>query len=330
MEIRSLGEVSFESTEDMKVSGYVNEVGKLSQPLSAKRGKKFRERIAKGAFQRAIDRAKAAGKPIKLLLRHNSQDLLASTLNSSLELREDDIGLSFNATIIDTSVGRDAHAYVKSGLMPSMSFGFRNPVETWSLENGEQIRTLTDFDLTEISILDNPAYLDSSVVARGIDLVEDVEVPELKGDEEKRMEDEKTLENEVKSNDKTEERAYISRQYSKGDAMQACFECLGDLYSLQSAGGEDYFNFSDEEETLIDNIIDLMNAKIKEIRKNLKDASKLTIGERSADSEEKTEEKRENEEKTFTFTTSELENYRKMIETRTINNINIEKENANV
>ena len=329
MEIRSLSEVSFESTSDMSVSGYVNQVGKLSQPLSNKRGKKFRERIAKGAFQRAIDRAKKEGKPIKLLLRHNSVDLLASTANSSLELEEDDIGLSFRANIVDTTIGRDAHTYVKSGLMTSMSFGFRNPVDSWSFENGEQIRTLKDFDLTEISILDNPAYLDSSVTARGIDLVDDVEVPNLEGVE-KGLKNENVAENEVSAESKNEERAYICRQYSKRDAMQACFDCLGNLYSLQSVDGEDYFGFSEDEETLVDNVIDLMNSKIKEIRKSIKDASKNSAGERSAESEEKNEEKREDEEKIFTFTVSELENYRKIIETRAINNINIEKENANV
>ncbi|MFR9240515.1 MAG: HK97 family phage prohead protease [Clostridium baratii] len=149
----------------MVLYGYVNQVGKLSEQIRDKKGRVFREKILPGAFKRAIDRAKENNNPIKLLFRHNSKDLLASTVNSSLNLEEDNIGLRFNAEIVNTTLGKDVYNYVKTGLISNMSFGFRNAIDEWSIENGQNIRIIKDFDLTEISILDNPAYKDSIVKA---------------------------------------------------------------------------------------------------------------------------------------------------------------------
>lgn len=261
MEIRQLENVAFNTVEDsMGVSGYVNEVGKLSQPMRDKKGRIFREKIEKGVFKRAIDKANAAGRPIKLLFRHNSKDLLASTKNASLSLEEDEVGLRFDADIVNTTLGKDVHEYVKTGLISNMSFGFIKPVEEWSIENGQNIRTLKDFELTEISILDNPAYLDSSVKAtREISLIEDLEVPDLQGDEPMEKEIQEKVE---------EKRAYLDTAYSAYGAKRICFDCLAALYSLQSDGDTDYFGFSDEEENSIETVIDVLTAKLKVLNKN--------------------------------------------------------------
>lgn len=157
VEVRAL-----DDSEDLTISGYVQKWGSLSEPL--KRGRKvFRERVEKGAFTKAIDRALANDKHIKLLFKHDHNKLLASTKNRSLQLEEDDIGLRFTANIVATSLGKDVYKYVKSGLMSNMSFGFNNAEDSWSYKNGENIRTLHDFNITEISILDNPAYKSSIV-----------------------------------------------------------------------------------------------------------------------------------------------------------------------
>lgn len=157
IEVRALND-----SEDLTISGYVQKWGNLSETL--KRGRRvFRERVERGAFKKAIDRALANDKHIKLLFKHNHDNLLASTKNGSLHLEEDEIGLRFTANIVATSLGKDIYKYVKSGLMNNMSFGFKNPIDSWTYENGENIRTLHDFDITEISILDNPAYKSSIV-----------------------------------------------------------------------------------------------------------------------------------------------------------------------
>ena len=169
--LRSCEELSSIETRDlvddtrMVLYGYVNQVGKLSEQIRDKKGRIFREKILPGAFKRAIDRAMENNNPIKLLFRHNNKDLLASTINSSLNLEEDSVGLRFEANIVNTTLGRDVYNYVKTGLISNMSFGFRNAIDEWKTENGQNVRIVKDFDLTEISILDNPAYKDSIVKA---------------------------------------------------------------------------------------------------------------------------------------------------------------------
>lgn len=358
IEIRQLSNIAFDAfKDDMGVSGYVNEVGKLSQPLRDKKGRIFREKIEKGAFKRAIQRAEDNGRPVKLLFRHNNSDLLASTKNGSLTLEEDNVGLKFSANIVNTSLGKDVHEYVRSGLISNMSFGFIKPVEEWSFENGQNIRTLKDFDLTEISILDNPAYLDSSVKAvREISLIEDVEVPDVKGEKMKR---------------KDEKRAYIEKAYCKEDAKRMCFDCLASLYSIYGDEGYDFsLEFDDKELNLIEQLIDVLNAKLKKLtkvnsdqekrddnKKNKKetaeeddDEKKNTDAEdkdseeedskkepedeesedkkgKKSDKDDKTDDKTEkrNAEKTIVFSRDDLDSFIKNIEQRAYNKFKIKE-----
>lgn len=322
LEIRALGNLSYdESCSDLEVRGYVNEVGTLSQPMRGKNRRVFREKIEKGAFKRAIERAEKANKPIKLLFKHNHNNLLASTKNGSLRLEEDDVGLKFDANLIDTSLGKDVHKFVKSGLISNMSFGFRNAVDSWSVENGVSVRTLHDFDITEVSILDNPAYLSSTVSARSFNLIEDIEVPDIAEERKEEMEEKEKIETKEESVEKTEERAFISKQYSKIDAIRACFEAVGCLYSLQSSDGEDHFKFSTSDNSLIDSVIDVLNNKMKEL-KNTKTEVRAAEEEKTdeiRESEEKPSEKAEEVEvkeevKTFTFTKEQLDAYKANIE----------------
>lgn len=151
----------------MTVEGYVNEVGKLSRVLGG--AKKFREKIKKGAFRNAIESAKH---DIDLLAEHDTQKILASTANKSLELKEDDKGLYIKANIVNTSYGRDMHELIRSGIIQNMSFGFRVEKDTWKdLANGLAERTVEQLQLFEVSVVKNPAYADSNIAARNIDIV---------------------------------------------------------------------------------------------------------------------------------------------------------------
>lgn len=339
LEIRALGNLSCdESCEELEVRGYVNEVETLSQPMRGKNRRVFREKIEKGAFKRAIDKAEKAGKPIKLLFKHNHNNLLASTKNGSLQLEEDDIGLKFNANLIDTSLGKDVHKFVKSGLISNMSFGFRNAVDSWSYENGVSVRTLHDFDITEISILDNPAYLSSTVSARSFNLVEDIEVPDIAEERNEDMEDNK-VETSEQPKEKVEERAFISKQYSKMDAIRACFEAIGALYSLQSSDSEDHFKFSTSDNAMIDSVIDVLNNKMKEL-KNTKSEVRAAEDETEDEVRESTEipaeekpveetvvkEEEKEEEKTYIFTKAQLDAYKKNVEESVKNKLLIKED----
>lgn len=186
MELR-FQETEIRANEDgtMKVSGYVNLTEQLSNVLGLT--KKFKEKIAKGAFAKAL---KNATKDIDFLSEHDNKKILASTRNGSLELTEDEQGLFMSATIAPTSYGKDSYELIKSGILQNMSFGFRTIKDSWkAIENGLYERTILELELFEVSVVRDPAYSQSTIAARGIDLVEEVEVPSELEEETKIMEE---------------------------------------------------------------------------------------------------------------------------------------------
>jgi HK97 family phage major capsid protein/HK97 family phage prohead protease len=173
MELRFQGtKLSANKDDSLTVSGYVNKTGQLSEVLGST--KKFVEKIAKGAFAQAVNNAKE----IDFLAEHDSKKILSSTRNGSLQLREDSQGLYMEATIVPTSYGTDTYELIKSGIFQNMSFGFRTIRDSWkALGNGLHERTIEEMELFEVSVVKNPAYSQSTIVARGINLIEKVEIP---------------------------------------------------------------------------------------------------------------------------------------------------------
>lgn len=260
---------SFEMTEEdsgdsLKVSGYVNEVGKYSCTLGIR--KKFKEKITKGAFERAL----GLGNDIHFLAEHDGNKILASTRNNSLELMEDDKGLYMSATISPTSFGKDYYTLIKDGILKNMSFGFSVIKDKWTkMNDGTYTRDISDLVLYEVSVVTDPAYPQSSISARGLNLVgEDVpeevlnenndvkEAEELPNKNEEIVKDTKTQEveevaNEIKTEEaapqvKTEEveakevgevkesekRSYIFRPWSKTEAMDVALSITANCASL--------------------------------------------------------------------------------------------------
>lgn len=175
MELR-FNNVEFRAEDDgtFKVSGYVNQTEQYSQVLGYT--KRFKEMIKKGCFQRAIQNAKW---DIDFLCEHDNSKILSSTRNGSLILREDDIGLYMEATIEKTSYGVDAYTLIKSGIFRNMSFGFKVVKDNWRmLEPNLYERVVEEMELYEVSVVKEPAYQQSTIAARGIDIVEDVDIPE--------------------------------------------------------------------------------------------------------------------------------------------------------
>ena len=119
------------------------------------------EEITAGAFKRAIEKADE----IKILLNHKWDNVLGGT-KSNLKLKEDIIGLRAHAVITDPVVVRKA----KEGLLRGWSFRFFRPSETRaSLENGMELRKITDLEMDEVSLIDErmrPCYESTTVEAR--------------------------------------------------------------------------------------------------------------------------------------------------------------------
>lgn len=179
LEIRS-NQVNLETNDDnqMRISGKVNDF--QFSKLIHENGKRFYERIERGAFARAIEQAKAEKRAIDLLGNHDKTMLLASTQNDSLRLEERDDGLYFDAVLVDTDYARNYHALAKSNLICECSFGFR-VIEDEFKRNGDGTynRYLKDIELSEVSITRVGAYNNTVVNARHYEGVDDMTLEEL-------------------------------------------------------------------------------------------------------------------------------------------------------
>ena len=146
------------------ISGYVNAVERLSKPIRETLHGKIRtflERIKAGVFRTALKR----NKNVLVLLNHDNTRVLASTEDGNAILEEDNIGLRAEITITDEEVVNKA----REGRLSGWSFGFIANDDVITTEGNDEIRTVTDLELLEVSILDDtkaPAYYGTSIEAR--------------------------------------------------------------------------------------------------------------------------------------------------------------------
>jgi HK97 family phage prohead protease len=135
-----------ETADGMTFEGYAAVFNSDSEPLP------FIERIAPGAFKRSLQ----SRNEVKLLWNHDSGEPLASVRGGTLKLIEDARGLKVQATLANTTRGRDVSELIRSKVIDSMSFGFSVIKDTWS--NDGATRTLEAVRLFEVSIVSSPAY----------------------------------------------------------------------------------------------------------------------------------------------------------------------------
>ncbi|WP_242309935.1 phage major capsid protein [Bacillus cereus group sp. BfR-BA-01331] len=153
------------------VSGYVNETSTWSQTLG--RNTKFIEQIMPGAFKRALERAEN----IDFLYEHDNNKILADTRSGKMILREDERGLYMEATISKTTWGQDAFELIKDGIIQNMSFGFRKLKDKVTKgTNGIYERVVHELELLEVSAVRKPAYVQSSIAARSLELIDEINI----------------------------------------------------------------------------------------------------------------------------------------------------------
>lgn len=152
-----LGDFTVSDTADGQktFTGYAAVFGAESQGLP------FIERIAKGAFSRAIKQAEQGRRVIKFLHGHDESRMLATTASGRLNLSEDEVGLKVEARLdpADPDAAAVISKLTHEAQAMGMSFGFTVP------KNGQQwhedgSRTLTEIGLLEVSTLSGhtPAY----------------------------------------------------------------------------------------------------------------------------------------------------------------------------
>ncbi len=139
--------------DGMTVEGYAMLYDQPSVPMP------FVEYIDRGALDN-VDLSK-----VLLLYGHDLNSVLARSDAENLQLRADDKGLWFQATLPDTTLGRDTYTNVANGNLKGCSVGFKIGDDKWLQGNdGNVIHHIRSFDqLIEISITPIPAYTETSV-----------------------------------------------------------------------------------------------------------------------------------------------------------------------
>ena len=134
----------------------------------------FTETIRSGAFSDSLNR----NPDVTLRYQHNLTTLpLARTRSGTLRLEETTRGLHVAADLPDNEIGRPVRDAIKRGDISGMSFRFRVPSkagEKW-LKDYSQRELLAVQLGVEVSVVDFPAYPDTSVAVRH--LAEAAELP---------------------------------------------------------------------------------------------------------------------------------------------------------
>lgn len=124
----------------------------------------WRERIAPGSFTRTLKE----NPDVVMLLAHDSGRVLGRVSAGTLSLREDRAGLYFYLEVDPTTPeGQTALGTVGRQDVKGCSFGFRVRAEEWD-DGGDRLplRTITDVDLSEITLTGFPAYPTTSASLR--------------------------------------------------------------------------------------------------------------------------------------------------------------------
>lgn len=154
-----------------RLSGYAIRYGARSAYIAPN----VRERIMPHAFRSSIE----TGQDINFCVEHERAALtvLGRVSAGNLRLRDDEYGLGFDLDVPDTTVGNDCYELVRAGILRGMSFAFVCDKETFADEYDEdefgsptdercRVRFVQSGQLFEISAVAEPAYRQSSVVAR--------------------------------------------------------------------------------------------------------------------------------------------------------------------
>ncbi len=150
------------------IVGYAAVFNKLSEELWG-----FREKIAPGAFTNTLKN----GDDVRALLNHDPNMVIGRNTAGTLKLEENTKGLKVAIKPADTQAGRDILVSLERGDVDGMSFGFRTITDKWETINSEEVRTLEEVELFDVSIVTYPAYTDTSVAVRSLEQAKEAARP---------------------------------------------------------------------------------------------------------------------------------------------------------
>lgn len=167
-----------EITAEEKSAGYVGAIEGFipynsdSRELRDLRGQRFVERLAPGVFARSLAESVHA---IFADVGHNDAATFARR-GINLTLTDGEAGLNYRALVPDTTVGRDLLTNVRLGIIDGTSFEFelrtadgKRTGEEWAKRAELAVRTITEAILHRVNPVTEPAYLETTLAARGLE-----------------------------------------------------------------------------------------------------------------------------------------------------------------
>ena len=149
-------EMRVEDGDEPKIRGHAAVFNKLSVDLMG-----FREKVAPGAFMASIEKS-----DIRALWNHNPDYVLGRNKSGTLSLEEDKKGLAIEISPPDTQWARDLMETIKRGDVDQMSFAFQVKKDSWDETGKENVRTLEEVELFDVSPVTYPAYPQTDVKIR--------------------------------------------------------------------------------------------------------------------------------------------------------------------
>jgi HK97 family phage prohead protease len=108
--------------------------------------------IAAGAFLASLNEHKSEGTMPAMLWQHDPSE----PIGVWTDMVEDAKGLRIVGKLaLDTTRGKEAHALLKMGALNGLSIGFVS--KQWAYDRETEVRTLTEIDLWEVSLVTFPA-----------------------------------------------------------------------------------------------------------------------------------------------------------------------------
>lgn len=160
-------EVRLRSNEDQNkrsIGGYASVFNKRSDDLGG-----FYEVVSSSAFNQARGKNFPG---LVALYNHDQNMLLGTTAARTLRVNVDETGLLYEVDLPQARA--DLHELVQRGDVSKSSFAFRvvgDDGDEWEMDDNGQIRrTLRNVQLFDVSPVNTPAYPDSSVGARSMDV----------------------------------------------------------------------------------------------------------------------------------------------------------------
>lgn len=116
--------------------------------------------ITAGAFKASLAAHKSAGTMPAMLWQHDPED----PIGVWTDMVEDGKGLRVKGQLaLETQLGRETHALLKMGAITGLSIGFIS--KAWNFDQESGIRTLTEIDLWEVSLVTFPANTKARITA---------------------------------------------------------------------------------------------------------------------------------------------------------------------